>query len=99
MAQRWPHPIAWRFSSIADLVWGPVPRLDVVPFGRRAPRSSGSLAAPFPAGDLGHVVAVLGDVLLVLDQLVPDRLLRVGRPRPGLRQPGDEVGDQLGALH
>ena len=40
--------------------------LDVVPFGRPAPHTSGFLAAPFPAGDLGHVGAVFSSGLLSL---------------------------------
>jgi hypothetical protein len=65
MAQRWPHPIAWRFSSIGmSSSRVPGSPLDVVPFGRRAPHTSGFLAAPFPAGDLGHVVAVFSSGLL-----------------------------------
>ena len=43
---------------------------------------------PSPVADLRHVVAVLGDVLLVLDQLVADRLLGVG----GARRPAAARG-------
>src|SRR5262249_25461694 len=71
--------------------------LDIVPLGRGA-SGSGLLATPAPPGDLGHVVAVLADVLLVLDRLVADRLLRVRRSRPQLWQPVDHVGDQVEAI-
>src|SRR5262247_4909729 len=36
------------------------------------------LLPPSPARDLGHVVTVLGDVLLVLHEPVAQRLLRIG---------------------
>src|SRR3984893_7298477 len=41
------------------------------------PRPSGARRGPAPVLDLGHVVAVAGDVLLVLDQLVAHRLLGI----------------------
>src|SRR5262249_15649485 len=71
----------------------PVLDSDVVRSGVRAACTLDRRAAPAPVDDLRHVVAVLGDVVLVLDQLVPDRLLRVRRPRPELRQPVDDIGD------
>src|SRR6266516_1101440 len=89
MAQRWPAPIFRRALT----------RLDIVPSGRCGPAASLLLATPSPAGDLGHVVAALVDVLLVLDQLVAARLLRVRRSRPELRQPVDHVGDEVKAIH
>src|SRR5262245_62447445 len=48
----------------------------VVALGRAAPAAS-RRAAPPPAQDPRVVLAVLRDVLPVLDQRVPDRLLRV----------------------
>src|SRR5918995_4910922 len=56
---------------------------DVVGFRRTDPAGRCRLA-PLPARDIGHVVAVARDVFLVLDQLVLDRLLGVGGPRPEL---------------
>jgi Tfp pilus assembly protein FimV len=47
--------------------------------------------APFPVADLRQVLAVLVDVLLVLDQLVPHHLLQVGALGAQLRQAIDHV--------
>src|SRR5215468_801593 len=63
--------------------------------GGRAARCGGGLAPPLPAPNLRHVVAVLADVQLVLDELIPDRLLRVRRPRAELRQAIDHVGHRV----
>src|SRR5262249_17894110 len=41
--------------------------------------------APPPTADLGRILAVLVDILLVVDQRVADRLFGVGRSRPQLR--------------
>ena len=57
------------------------PGSDVVGLGR-ADASRCRRPPPGPARDLRHVLAVAADVLLVLDQLVADRLLGVGGPRP-----------------
>src|SRR5271166_3551455 len=46
----------------------------------RAHTYGGRFLPPPPAGDLGHVVAIPRDVLLVLDQSVADRLLGVSGP-------------------
>ena len=46
------------------------------------------------SGDLGHVLAVLGDVLFVLEQLVANRLLGIGGAGPKLRQPIDDVAER-----
>src|SRR5690348_6908378 len=56
------------------------------------------LLAPPPAGDFRHVVAVLADIVLVLDQLVAQRLLEVGGPSAELRQAVDHVHDQVEAV-
>ena len=50
---------------------------------------------PLPVGDLGHVLSVLGDVLLVLKQLVPYRLLGIGGAGPELRQPINDVAEEV----
>ena len=39
---------------------------------------SGAALTPAPAGDGGHIVAVAGNVLFVVDQLFVERLLDVG---------------------
>jgi hypothetical protein len=51
--------------------------LDVIAFGRSARALGRTCLHPIPIADLGHVVAVLVDVLLVLDQLLMDRLLEI----------------------
>ena len=43
----------------------------------RAGFPHGALPVPFPAGDLGQIVAEFGDVLLVVDQPVVNRLFEV----------------------
>ena len=53
---------------------------------------------PFPVADLRHIVAVAGDVLFVLDELVAQKLLEVGAPA---LQPGhavDHVAGQMEAV-
>ena len=67
-------------------------------FGRAAARFAARLARPAPVADLRHVLAVLLDVLLVLDQLVADRLLEVRGPRAELRQAVDHVLRQVEAV-
>src|SRR5262249_13314572 len=70
---------------------------DVVGLGRFNPCRSRLLPPP-PAGDLGHVVAVSTDVLLVIDELVADRLLAVSSTRPKLRHAIDDVAHQVEAV-
>src|SRR5262249_28434715 len=53
---------------------------------------------PPPAGDLGHIVAVPGDELLVVDELVADRLLGVSGARPELRHAVDDVAYEVEAI-
>ena len=53
------------------------------------------LPSPPPARDLRHVVAVLADVLLVLDQPLAQLLREVCRPRRQSRHAGDHVHDQV----
>src|SRR5512139_275447 len=43
----------------------------------RTNRRGSRLLPPPPAGDVGHIVPVSGDVLLVIDELIPDGLLGV----------------------
>src|SRR5262249_60440256 len=58
----------------------------------------GFVTAPAPAQDFGHVFTVLGDVVLVLDQLLADGLLGVGGARAELRHAIDDVADQVVAI-
>src|SRR4051794_12126435 len=60
--------------------------LHVVALRGRAALAGRRLRPPLPAADLRHVVAVLADVLLVLDQLLVDRLLEVRGAGAELRQ-------------
>src|SRR5512135_805762 len=53
---------------------------------------------PFPVPDLRHVLTVLGDVLLVLDQFVLELLLQVDALVAGLRQTVDHVHHQVEAV-
>src|SRR5262245_12310220 len=70
-------------------------RLYIVPF-RRCPPSLGWLfRAPFPTADRRQVVAVLGNVFLVLDQLFVDRLFEVRGLGAKLRQTVDDVFHQM----
>src|SRR5262249_12954570 len=62
-------------------------------------RPSGSrFLPPSPAGDLGHIVAVPADELLVVDELVADRLLGVSGARSKLRHAVDHVAYQVEAI-
>src|SRR5262245_50598719 len=71
---------------------------DIVGFRRTNRRCGGRLLSPPPAGDLGHVVTIAGDELLMVDELVADRLLGVGGPRPKLRHAVDHVAYQVEAI-
>src|SRR5215472_12988067 len=53
---------------------------------------------PPPAGDLGHIVPIPGDELLVVDELVADRLLGVSGARPKLRHAVDDVAYEVEAI-
>jgi len=53
---------------------------------------------PFPVPDFRHVLAVLVDVLLVLDELVLELLLQVDALVAGLRQAVDGVHHQVEAV-
>src|SRR6516165_3460513 len=52
---------------------------------RRADPCESRFLSPPPAGNLRHVVAVSRNEVLVVDELVADRLLGVGGPCPELR--------------
>src|SRR5207248_5853442 len=61
-------------------------------FGSREKRS---LAAPPPVANFRQIVAVAHDVFAVLDELVAQRLLDVGRARAQAGHPIDHVADQV----
>ena len=69
--------------------------LHVVTFRRSAAFPGRPLLCPLPAADRRHVIAVSFDVLLVLDQLLVDRLLEVGRSGAELGKPVDHVLHQM----
>src|SRR5262245_40709006 len=54
--------------------------------------------APLPARDLGHVVTIPADVLLMVNELVADRLLGIGCTCPELGHAVDHVADQVEAV-
>ena len=68
-------------SLIAGSHW----LLDVIAFSRTARAEHRTFLHPFPVANLRHVVAMLVDVLLVLNQLLVDRLLEVGGTGAELR--------------
>src|SRR5262245_50301490 len=61
----------------------------------RAKTCSRRFLTPLPAGNLGHVVTISADVLLVVDELVADGLLRVCRACAELGHAIDHVADQM----
>src|SRR5262249_17724350 len=73
------------------------PESDVVGL-RRTDFCRRCLLPPPPAGDLGHIVAVSADELLVVVELVADRLLGVRGPRAKFRHPVDHVAHQVEAI-
>src|SRR5262249_2723931 len=75
----------------------PPPGSDVVGLCGTYPRGSRFLPPP-PAGDLGHIVAVSADVLLVVDKFVADRLLGVSGARPKLRHAVDGGAYEVEAI-
>ena len=52
-------------------------------------------ASPCPAADLGRILAVLVDVLLVIDKRIADRLFCIGRARAQLRHAVNHVLHQV----
>src|SRR5215813_7280786 len=62
---------------------------DVIGLRRAAALNCRSVLAPRPAADLRHVLTVLSDVLLVLDEFVADRLLGIGGSGAQLRHTVD----------
>src|SRR4030042_3630694 len=52
---------------------------------------------PCPIADLGHIPPVLGDILLVFNQLFANGLFGVGRPRTELWKPVDPIGEKIQA--
>src|SRR5262245_62321116 len=70
---------------------------DIVGLCGTHPRGSRFLP-PSPAGDLGHIVTVPGDELLVVDELVADRLLGVSGARPEPRHAVDDVAYEVKAI-
>ncbi len=53
---------------------------------------------PFPIPNFGHVFSVLRDILLVLDQFVPDCLLSVGCRRTKLGHTINDVPNEVKAV-
>src|SRR4029453_18957234 len=91
-ASKWPGVI----GSCGDLMAvAPMLALHVVPFGRSGSSVDPAAQTPAPLGDCWQVVAIPRDVLLVLDQLLLDRLLEVGGAGAQLRQPGDPVPHEM----
>src|SRR5215204_6468246 len=58
----------------------------------------GCCLRPRPTRDFGHVDAIAGDILLVLHELVADRLLSVSGPRTELRNTVDDIADEVEAI-
>src|SRR5262249_33282270 len=69
--------------------------LNIIPFCRSAAAAGGRLRPPPPARVFRHVVAMLADIVLVLDEPISQRLLEVGGASAELRQPIDHVHDQM----
>src|SRR5262245_4529797 len=56
------------------------------------------MSSPFPIGDLGHIVAVSANKLLVLNELVANCLLGICSSRSKLRHAVDHVAYQVEAI-
>src|SRR4029077_10503599 len=54
--------------------------------------------SPSPAADFRRILAVLGDIRLVVDERVADRLFRIGCPRTQLRHAVDHILHQMKAV-
>src|SRR6516164_910985 len=68
---------------------------DVVGFSRTGRSRRLGRASPRPTRDLGHVVPMTSDVLLVLDKLVANCLLGVGSARTELGDTVDHITDEM----
>src|SRR5262245_27934642 len=67
----------------------------VVGFGRTSSVYRDFAHTPSPAADLGHVLTVLRNVLLVLDEPVADCLLGIGGLRTEFGDAVDDVLDEM----
>src|SRR5215467_11070607 len=72
----------------------PPTKSDVVAFCRTG-GSRPSSVSPRPTRDLGHIVPVTGDVLLVLDELVANCLLGISGARTELGDTIDHIADEV----
>src|SRR5438445_13004342 len=79
-------------------VRAPCHRSGIVCFRRAMPRCPDAALPPAPVADFWHVVAVPEDVLLVVDQLVAQRLLEMRRACPRLAQPLASLAGRVQAL-
>src|SRR6476620_10981589 len=70
----------------------------VVAFGRGPPSLLHFSLIPLPVGDLGHVLSVLGDILLVLKQLLSYRLFGIGGAGSKLRQAINDVAEKMKSI-
>src|SRR3954453_1463942 len=63
----------------------------VIAFRRCPAGDHGGVLPPLPSRNFRHVIAALRDVLLVIDELVVDRLLEISGPCSKLRQPVNHI--------
>src|SRR5262249_50275538 len=73
-------------------------RSDVVAFRRSSTCSRLGMSSPFPIGNLGHIVAVPANELLVLDELVADCLFGMRGSRAQLGNTVDYVVYQVESI-
>src|SRR5262245_26518509 len=68
---------------------------DIVTFRGTGSAGYRLLLSPLPATDLGHILAVLVNIFLMIDKRVANRLLRIGCPSTQLRHPVNHVLHQV----
>src|SRR5262244_2381905 len=72
--------------------------LYVIAFRRGSPLRSPACLTPLPVGNFRHVLTVLGDVLLVLKQLVVNRLFGIGGAGAKFWQPINDVAEDANTI-
>src|SRR3954451_15074 len=67
----------------------------VIAFGGSPSSANDGLLPPLPPRNFWHIIAALRDVLLVIDELVVDRLFEISGPCAELRQTVDHILAQV----
>src|SRR4029078_1823953 len=87
------------FSRSGLLHDGQIIGSNVVPFGRTSLDGDRRFLAPFPAEDEWMILTAFVDVPALFDEHIAKAVLRVGSARTELRQPVDDIFNEVEAVH